>query len=83
MSTKVTVSYNEKYHFYKECWDKSNVYLEISGTEFSASNNEVMVQIPIAILREMIKAWDTSGWKESEDNVLEEWEEPNWLDKVT
>lgn len=80
MSTKVTISYDKKHHFYQEIFDVSNVYLEVSGHEYEASNGRVMLQIPIAVFRSMLKAWERSGWPESEDNseakIAEEWLNP-------
>jgi hypothetical protein len=77
MSTKVTISYDKEYHLYQEIFDVSNVYLQVSGHEFEATNKQVMVQIPIKAFRSMIKAWEKSGWPESEDNsekkIVDDW----------
>ncbi len=79
MSTKITISYDKKHHLYQEIFDVSNVYLEVSGHDFEASNGRVMVQIPIKAFRSMIKSWEKSGWPESEDNsekkIADDWGE--------
>jgi hypothetical protein len=81
MSTKITISYNEKYHFYEECFDKSNVYLRMDGCEFEVSNNMATIQIPIKVWRAIIKDWSQKGWAESEDNTEKEISK-NWSDSL-
>ena len=80
MSTKVTISYDKEHHFYQEICDVSNVYIAVSGHEFEASSGRVMVQVPIKAFRSMIKAWEKSGWPESDDNsekrIADEWLNP-------
>ena len=50
MSTKCTIAHVlDKFHFYHECLDEENVYLEIDNAEFEANQNSVMLQIPLAI----------------------------------
>lgn len=79
MSTKITISYDKTHHLYQEIFDVSNVYLEVSGHDFEASNGRVMAQIPIKAFRSMIKSWEKSGWPESEDNsekkIADDWGE--------
>lgn len=57
MSTKVSISYDETYHFYEECGDDDNVYLQISTDEFEVRHGHIMVQIPNKVFREMTNAW--------------------------
>ncbi len=50
MSTKSTIAYGEKFHFYSEALEDDEArYLELQGTEFRASQNSIMVKIPAAI----------------------------------
>ena len=49
MSTKSSLAYGNNFHFYQECFDEENVYLELESVEFEASNNKVTVTIPVAI----------------------------------
>ena len=72
MSTKCTISYSNSHHFYEEIFDRSNVYLKLDNTQFEASNNSVMVQIPIHIWREMVDNWSKRGWPSDEDNKEEQ-----------
>lgn len=69
MSTKITISYGEKYHFYEECFDRSNIYLRVDGCEFEVSNNSATIQVPIDIWRAMLEDWHKKGWPQSEDNT--------------
>lgn len=57
MSTKSSIAYGDNFHFYKECFDEENVYLELDSVEFNASNNQVTVTIPVAIW-EVIRQYD-------------------------
>jgi hypothetical protein len=57
MSTKSSLAHGEHFHFYEECFDDQNVYLELENTEFEVSqtrrpntkdfNGRVMVRIPL------------------------------------
>jgi hypothetical protein len=49
MSTRSTVVYGDKFHFYTEAFDGKNVYLELENVEFEVSPNRVMVQIPAEV----------------------------------
>jgi hypothetical protein len=59
MSTKASLAHGEHFHFYEECFDDKNVYLELENTEFEVTqsqrrdskdlNGRVMVRIPLEI----------------------------------
>lgn len=49
MSTKCSIAHGNNFHFYRECFDEDNVYLQLEGIEFTASQSEVTVTIPMAI----------------------------------
>jgi hypothetical protein len=51
MSTKCTLAYGDGFHFYSECFDEDNVYLELSGPDvsFKTSPGCVTVVIPHVI----------------------------------
>jgi hypothetical protein len=49
MSTKATLAYGSTFHFYKEAFDESYVYLELEQVQFEAGYNRVMVPIPVHI----------------------------------
>ena len=77
MSTKSSISHSKDHHLYQEIFDVSNVYLKVDRSEFEATNNSVMVRVPIKIWRQIVQDWARSGWPESEDNsedkIVEEW----------
>ena len=68
MSTKASISYSDKHHFYEECLDNSNVYLEVNnppGVELSHrdfSGVTATLIIPIEIWRQVVEDWINSSW---------------------
>lgn len=66
MSTKYTLKYynaeneNEKcidFHFYKECWDEDNVYLELNIQNLvEVQNGRVVVRIPSPVFMTIQKS---------------------------
>ncbi len=71
MSTKVTLAHSHEapsFHFYEECLDGENVYLELRGAdiEFEASANRVMVRIPNEV-------WEAIRHKGAPDLQYAEW----------
>ena len=59
MSTKCSVAYGEKYHFYEECWDTENIYIELTNPpdSWSAQHGEITIAIPNDIMDEIAEAW--------------------------
>jgi hypothetical protein len=49
MSTKHTLAFGDKFHFYRETLDDDHVYLKISGSNFKATPRSAMLQIPAPI----------------------------------
>jgi len=75
MSTKITLSCDDSYHFFAECYDRQNVYLQLSNDLVSQvpnySGTETRIKIPAEIFREMFAAWLEAGWtKEQEAELL-------------
>jgi len=68
MSTKSTISYDNRYHLYQEIFDVSNVYFELDNCNFEAARDSVMIQIPIDVWRKMIEDWAVKGWPKEQDN---------------
>ena len=59
MSTKCTLKHGDSssgkhYHFYEECFDGENIYLDIDAN-FYAMNNGVTLEIPRDIWNEIVK----------------------------
>ena len=70
MSTKGTITHEpNKFHFYKECFDDENVYLQLTNSFFKIETydqmtpvekrtQELSITIPIEIFEKIIKAWE-------------------------
>lgn len=70
MSTKITMCYDDDYHFYIECHDRSNVYLQLPNDLIDQvphySGTETRIKIPVRILRQMVEMWNKDGWTDEE-----------------
>ncbi len=50
MSTKSTIACGESFHLYQECFDESNIYLELPlHPQFEVSEGQVTVAIPLEV----------------------------------
>jgi hypothetical protein len=49
MSTKASLAHGEGFHFYNEIFDDQHVYLELRKAEFEATQDHVMVRIPLEV----------------------------------
>lgn len=81
MSTKCTIAYGEDFHFYHECFDDDNVYLEIEGDDIEyeamkmlAGPGRVMIKIPNAIMAAVQKSFkhEVSCAQMTDEQVLAE-----------
>ncbi len=48
MSTTSSIASGHNFHFYHEIFDDANIYLELEGAKFEASERHLMVAIPVA-----------------------------------
>lgn len=69
MSTKCTISYDDEYHLYEECFEKDNVHLQldnVGAVDISASPGSLhaTIQIPIKTWRKIVAGWIESQWAE-------------------
>ena len=62
MSTKITISYNDDYHFYEECFDTDKVYLRLKAKDWSFDGEEVTLPVPIDFWRKIVSDWSESSW---------------------
>ena len=68
MSTKASISYSDEHHFYEECLDNNNVYLQIDNPPglqvdfWEASQGNATLVIPIEIWRQVVEDWINSYW---------------------
>lgn len=49
MSTKFTLTHGPDFHLYREAFDDSHVYMELSDAQFEATLSHVMVRIPLHV----------------------------------
>lgn len=50
MSTRISIATGLNFHLYQEGFDKvPDMYLKLSGTDYSASNDGVFLRIPVAL----------------------------------
>ena len=49
MSTKASLAHGEDFHFYNEIFDDQHVYLKLRKAEFEATQDHVMVRIPLEV----------------------------------
>jgi hypothetical protein len=49
MSTKASLAHGEGFHFYNEIFDDQHVYLKLRKAEFEATQDHVMVRIPLEV----------------------------------
>ena len=76
MSTRCTISYDDTFHLYEECFDNHNVYLELSGPGWDASIStgevdwrdgditrpKACVKMDITLWRKIVDGWMKSHW---------------------
>jgi hypothetical protein len=76
MSTKVTISYDDVYHVYQECFENDNVYLQLDGDGWAASLDTANVdwreetgprpklglRVDVGLWRNIVKGWLESEW---------------------
>lgn len=67
MSTKCSIGYADDHHLYEECWDTSNVYLQLDKSfevEVSTFDGRpsVTVQIDVTLWRRIVQEWLDSPW---------------------
>jgi len=63
MSTKSSLSYGKKFHFYEEVFEEDAVYLELSGSAAAGASISledgvvVMVRIPKEIMNQIVMSY--------------------------
>tara|TARA_Y100000310_G_C20057569_1_gene523442 strand:- start:142 stop:348 length:207 start_codon:yes stop_codon:yes gene_type:complete len=64
MSTKITISHSNDqefdYHFYEECLDEENVWLDIP-MKLCGETQSLAIKIPITYWKQMINGWNKSN----------------------
>lgn len=76
MSTRCTISYDDDFHLYQECFEQDNVYLSLDEGDWSASletaaidwrDGETMrprlhIRMDVTLWRKIVEGWLESGW---------------------
>jgi hypothetical protein len=67
MSTKCTISHNESYHLYQECYENDNVWLQLDDAKdfelwHDGDRARLRVAIPVQIFRHAVEGWLQSQW---------------------
>jgi hypothetical protein len=58
MSTKESLAYEDRFHFYVECFNDNTVYLRQSiPAEFEVNQDEVTIGIPADVMDNIAVAW--------------------------
>lgn len=77
MSTKATLVHGDNFHFYSECFDYDNVYVELENCKFTVTNNLVTVAIPLEIWEKIryktIATFDLADKTDKELRADAEW----------
>ena len=98
MSTRCTIGHDEDYHLYEECFDTSNVYLQLDKkfeAELSvgsadwrdnAAPNRMMlnVKLDVKVWRAIAEAWAKSEWAARPDRDYSKFaaEMPEWIEEL-
>lgn len=73
MSTKCSVAYGDNFHLYNECFDDSNIYLELDSTDYEVSYGRVIVKIPNHIWEVIRRRGEPrNDWRDKTDQEIEE-----------
>lgn len=69
MSTKCTLSYDDDFHLYEECFDTSNVYIRLDGSGWKTQLDvdregptSITLQIDVKLWRKIVEGWNGSHW---------------------
>jgi hypothetical protein len=76
MSTRCTISYNDDYHLYQECFENDNVYLRLDSGDWSASletesidwrdgdykRPQLAIRMNVTMWRKIVEGWIASQW---------------------
>jgi len=65
MSTKVTISYDDVYHLYQECYENDNVHLRLDPGKWSmsfSSEGRIDLHVDVTLWRNIVSGWLESEW---------------------
>ena len=98
MSTRCTIGHGEDFHLYEECFDTSNVYLQLeakfeaelsvgsSDWRDNAAQNRLMLRVKLDIKtwRAIAEAWAKAEWAGKPDRDYSQFgaEMPEWIEEL-
>ena len=76
MSTRCTISYDDQFHLYQECFENDNVYLTLDGDGWQAgvttatvdwrdgdsTRPRLCLQMDVTLWRKIVEGWAASQW---------------------
>jgi len=76
MSTRCTISYDDQFHLYQECFENDNVYLALDGAGWQAgmttatvdwrdgdsTSPRLCLQLDVTLWRKIVEGWLASQW---------------------
>lgn len=76
MSTRCTITHNDDYHLYQECFEQDNIYLQLDSGDWSASLETAAidwrqgdstkpglhVRMNVTMWRKIVEGWLASRW---------------------
>lgn len=82
MSTRCTISHDEDWHLYQECFEYDNVYLRLEGSDWAASletqtidwrdgesdRPRLHLKIDVTTWRKIVEGWLDSQWGQSPED---------------
>jgi len=72
MSTKATISYDQTFHLYEECFDDEHVYLEIKPKSWTFDGDELDLEMSYEQWNKIVLGWLSSRSLSTEDRMLYE-----------
>lgn len=82
MSTRCTISHDEDWHLYQECFEYDNVYLRLDGSEWAASletqtidwrdgdsdRPRLHLKMDVTMWRRIVEGWLESQWGQTPED---------------
>ena len=72
MSTKATISYDETYHLFEECFDDEHIYLGIEPKSWIFDGKELELEMTFDQWNKIVLGWLSSRSLSAQDRMLYE-----------
>ena len=81
MSTRCTLTYDDDFHLYQECFENNNVYLRLDSGDWSASletatidwrdgdstRPQLHIRMNVTMWRKIVEGWLETQWAQNPD----------------